>query len=403
MIHTALRWNDHNKKDLWPLALSYAVHLHNEISLMETCLTPNELWSRSKSSYIAVVQAHLWECPVYVLQLRLQDGEKVPKWQPRSRRGQYMGASLLHANTVGIIRNLRTNKVSPQFHVVYDYLFKTVHSGDIPPDVCPEIIIFNQFKSDYYDSDFFPDLNDEWITPVERTQSHQADQDHRNHDDTPSPQDGTAHQRALPPESTDPQDGQSHPPEQRTPAQRAPKVLEKLEKRATSTPESPTATPETFEYAVEELGATNDPSPVNPVHRNPRRNFRQPERFCQHGFSLVKSYCCAMTAALILTQGHTYDNSYLLNLLLDHNFGQYENLYADSLMLHPHAMKASATVDPDSQRLDEEMYGKQREDLLKATGKETSELESHGTWNIVRNTSMPQGTKLLSSTRAFIA
>ena len=70
-------------------------------------------------------------------------------------------------------------------------------------------------------------------------------------------------------------------------------------------------------------------------------------------------------------------------------------------MLHPRAIKASSTVDPDSQRLDEEMYGKQREDFLKATGKEISELESHGTWTIVRNTSMPQGTKLLSSTRAF--
>ena len=83
-----------------------------------------------------------------------------------------------------------------------------------------------------------------------------------------------------------------------------------------------------------------------------------------------------MTAAILLTQGHTYDNRYLLNLLLDHDFGLYENLSAESLMLHPHAMKASATSDPYSPRLHEAMHGKHREDFLKAMGKEISELDS---------------------------
>ena len=109
-----------------------------------------------------------------------------------------------------------------------------------------------------------------------------------------------------------------------------------------------------------------------------------------------------MTAALIFTQGHTYENCYLLNLLLDHYFGLYENLSSDSLVLHPHSMKASATVNPDSPRLHKAMHGKHREGFLKAMGKEISKLESHGTWYIVRKTSMPQGTNLLTSTWAFI-
>ena len=29
MIHGALRWPEHNENDLWPLALSHVVHLHN--------------------------------------------------------------------------------------------------------------------------------------------------------------------------------------------------------------------------------------------------------------------------------------------------------------------------------------------------------------------------------------
>ena len=110
-----------------------------------------------------------------MLQPRLQDGGKVPKWEPRSRRGQYIGVSPLHASTVGLIRNLRTNKVSPQFHVVYDDLFETVHSSDTPPDIRPNLIIFNRFKSDYDAYDFVPDMTNEWLTPVEHAQRHQAD------------------------------------------------------------------------------------------------------------------------------------------------------------------------------------------------------------------------------------
>ena len=108
-----------------------------------------------------------------------------------------------------------------------------------------------------------------------------------------------------------------------------------------------------------------------------------------------------MTSALLLTQGHTYNNRYLLNLLLDHDFGLYKNMSAESLMLHPHTMKALATVDPDSPRLHEAMHGEHREDLLKATGKEISEIESHGTWDIVHKTFMPQGTNLLPLIWAF--
>ena len=44
--------------------------------------------------------------------------------------GIFMGTSPLHASTVGLIRNPRTNRLSPQFHCVYDDNFETVHSND---------------------------------------------------------------------------------------------------------------------------------------------------------------------------------------------------------------------------------------------------------------------------------
>jgi hypothetical protein len=61
-----------------------------------------------------------------VLDPRLQDGKKIPKWEPRSRQGQFLGYSKVHATTIGLIRNIRTGYISPQFHVVYDEEFTTV-------------------------------------------------------------------------------------------------------------------------------------------------------------------------------------------------------------------------------------------------------------------------------------
>jgi hypothetical protein len=120
LIYSAFRWPEHNERHMWPPKLSHAVHLHNELRSMTSRLAPHEIWSRSKSSYSTLLNSHLWGCPVCdVLQPQLQDGGKpLPKWEPRSRQGQDMGASPLHASTVGLIRNLRTNHVSPQFYIV---------------------------------------------------------------------------------------------------------------------------------------------------------------------------------------------------------------------------------------------------------------------------------------------
>jgi hypothetical protein len=89
-----------------------------------------------------------------------------------------------------------------------------------------------------------------------------------------------------------------------------------------------------------------------------------------------------MVGALLVTQVQAYDNRYLLNLLLDHDFGLYENQSPTSLMMVPHAMKASSTHDPSSPRLHEAMRSKDQDEFLIAMGKEIAELKSHGTWAI---------------------
>jgi hypothetical protein len=71
----------------------------------------------------------------YVLEPKLRDNGKLPKWSPCTRRGQFLGFSPVHSSTVGLIRNLRTGLITPQFHCVYDSEFETVLSNnETPPD-----------------------------------------------------------------------------------------------------------------------------------------------------------------------------------------------------------------------------------------------------------------------------
>jgi hypothetical protein len=81
-------------------------------------------------SYIHIARLHTFGCPVYVLHPRLQDGHKVLKWQPRARRGQFLGYSMDHSSSIGLILNKDTGNISPQYHVVHDDYFTTVPSVD---------------------------------------------------------------------------------------------------------------------------------------------------------------------------------------------------------------------------------------------------------------------------------
>jgi len=108
MFHAALRWPDQNDNTLWPLAMTYAVHLHNNTPKAHDGLCPVEIWTKSKSNYSHLRNAHTWCCPVYVLDASLQDGHKIPCWNPRSRHGVFTGFSPLHASTVGLIKNPKT-------------------------------------------------------------------------------------------------------------------------------------------------------------------------------------------------------------------------------------------------------------------------------------------------------
>jgi hypothetical protein len=127
LLHAVIHWPDRADLTLWPFAMEYAVFVWNNLPQKHSLMAPIELYSSSKfPSYEHLNRTHVWGCPVYVLDPKLQDGHKLPKWDARSRRGQFLGMSPNHSSTVGRILNLRTGYVSPQYHVVYDDLYQTV-------------------------------------------------------------------------------------------------------------------------------------------------------------------------------------------------------------------------------------------------------------------------------------
>lgn len=127
MIHAILHNPTAVTADLWPFAIKYAVYIWNKMPRMESGTSPEEIFYQTKSDHELLRQAKVWGCPAYVLDPKLQDGKSLPRWSPRSKLGQFLGRSDNHAGSVGLIRNLQTGAITPQFHVVYDNHFTTVN------------------------------------------------------------------------------------------------------------------------------------------------------------------------------------------------------------------------------------------------------------------------------------
>jgi hypothetical protein len=71
---------------------------------------------------------HLWGYPLYVLDPKIQQGQNIPRWEPRSKRGMFLGLSQQHASEVYVGLNLGTGIITTQFYVVSNDLFTTLPS-----------------------------------------------------------------------------------------------------------------------------------------------------------------------------------------------------------------------------------------------------------------------------------
>ena len=140
LMHAALRCpEDTLSTDLWPMAMDYAVWVYNRTPDMQSGLSAIEIWSRSRFEPVSETfrNCHVLGCPTYVLEPKMQNpGVKIPKWDPRSRIGVNMGFIKMHSTQVGLVLNMLTGSISPQYHVLfYDMFSKFMISTDADPEV----------------------------------------------------------------------------------------------------------------------------------------------------------------------------------------------------------------------------------------------------------------------------
>lgn len=159
MVHAAIHWPSDGADNLrlWAFAIKQSEWLYNRIPNRKTGLTPFEIFTKTKSDHRDLLRSHVWGCPVYVLDPTLQDGKKIPKWNKRSRLGQFLGFSDEHSSLVARVRHLTTNYVSPQFHVVFDDLFQTVLND----------ANLSETEADAIFQELFEDARD-WYAEIER-------------------------------------------------------------------------------------------------------------------------------------------------------------------------------------------------------------------------------------------
>jgi hypothetical protein len=76
--------------------VNHAAWLYNQIPQRFSGITPLEMVTNFKSDHRDLMRTHVWGCPAYVLEAKLQDGKKLPKWNWRAWMGQFLGFSKKH-------------------------------------------------------------------------------------------------------------------------------------------------------------------------------------------------------------------------------------------------------------------------------------------------------------------
>ncbi len=406
MIHANLRWPEVSDETLWTYALKHAVHLHNVMPQEETGYSPLERWTRSKSKHSDLVLEHVWGCPAYVLSPKLRDGASVPKFEARSKRGQHMGYSPLHSSSVGLIRNLKTNHVSPQFHVLYDDHFETVTCTDENPpprSVWETMYMFQRSPDVDWDYDVAPpELAVEWLTPEEQvsriTEAREALPGQRERREDNEDDDDIGGSLPLP-DVHDTPIVEPTPSSPASPTVQVPFVDQESPRTAPPTPPSPRAVPPPVQ---------NTPVVAAPqVLRRSARTTRgkAPTRLNYDVKGEPTAYFntlefSQMIEGLVLTANQREHGPIHELAMWSSIDGTIED-WPQQLTSYPAAFKAGGTPDPDSPTFREAMNGPHGEEYREAMQVEIDALENAKTWSLVDRSTVPRTSNILPLTWVY--
>ena len=391
ILHAAIHWPEETTMDLWPLAMDYAIYLWNRMPRKDSGFAPMEIFCGCKLDKQILRNCHVWGCPTYVLDPRIQDGKKLPRWQPKSRRGQFLGFSKRHASTVGLIRNIKTGSISPQFHVVFDDGFTTVPSRVSDNNITPpanwlELLTFSRmFLTDEDEDENTPiELNDEWLSEQEINAKRNRDQRFRRN------QVIQGVQRQDPEQQLPEEENENEVPEQLAPL---------------------------FDDNDDDADDGDDQGDYwQPRHQ--RRRWVPNKRYFGEDFenranlNRQAGYTAMINDFGLLTD----EEAFIANLGVDGVFdgrtidSQLEQMEViESYMtdeegllttLHPLAFAAKANNE-DTPNFHQAMNGPDAEGYYEAMEKEMEQLEEKNPWDEIPIETVPEGANILDSTWAF--
>ena len=381
MLHSAIRWPEAYSPEYWPFALTHAAHVYNTLPKRPSGLSPTELFSGLKENHVENLAAmQPWGVPVYVLESHLQDGHKIPKWQPRSRRGQFLGVSDYHSSKhVGLVRNLVTQRVTPQYHLVYDPWFETTYAEENKPPADWEDLLMHQRYQCPLDleNDGPCPLNTEWLSP--------EDQQSRREEDI-------LRQRGQKPPRREQQQRPDVVPRGRDP------MTPSIAPLPSSPPEpAPAPAPPPQEPATEPPPPAPDPH----IRRSSRTNKgRAAEKL---SYDILGGYAEAVS---YLSGPSSRDAVYLTqSLMIDPEEATVEEyilgaaIYPWSLAIRPKANRKGR--DPDLPMWNQVMAGPYKEEFQKGMDREVNQLIKKDTWVEVARSSLRAGANVIRSTWAF--
>ena len=348
MLHAAIHWPEMADPSQWPMAVLHAVFLYNHAPALGTGLSPHDLFTRTRWPQRKFHDLHVWGCPVYVLDKKISDGMKLPRWSPRSQRMINMGLSSKHSTMSPLVLNPASGAITPQFHVVFDDWFATiatsVHSlPDFNSSAWARMFGESQFQFSDDESDDTPP-DDAKLPPLILDHRERVANAMDNHLQGPLPPVSTPSNTAKVAPTPSAELLPRRPP---TPLVQQRETVDNIDRVEVPEPTEgvPVATPASEEVPVTAPASDQRTSP-SPVSR-PQRNRRQPDRF---GFdSFIESHFSVPSA-------YTAE------------FG----------VLEPVAWKA--TSDPDTLSWHEAMAADDREEFLKAAELEIKTLEDNETW-----------------------
>ena len=173
------RWPEAIDLSLWLLALKAAERANNLYFLDSKGLSPEEKFSHLQHQP-RIRNEHPLFCPVFVLDEKLQGNGALPKWEPRSRVGVYLGMSPEHAGSVALVLNLKTGHVSPQYHVIFDDTFSTLDCIRSEQQPSNWVDLAKYHYQSFIDTPHSPNLLEEWTVsqPIFDGSAHPSSLDH---------------------------------------------------------------------------------------------------------------------------------------------------------------------------------------------------------------------------------